>query len=384
MEQLKKAKAYIDALTVDSPVNIPEKVVPDPDAFFTWDNEKRSKNNGKPYLFQWSYYNGVIFEGLKFVYEATGEQRYLDYGRRYMEALTKGGAPVETAGYVPYHGLDCYKTAALLLTFADGEDSDCAKVAKQLYEDLAHLNAEKYTDPCIGGNFWHYWAGGGNGPKYKVWLDGLYMGQPFLAEYAAHIGDEAELDRIAARFAWVRENLRCKENGIFYHAGDDQGVCDFFWTRAIGWYAMAQVNVMDYMKGDHLEAMKAGFKDFVDCMLVYQDEQTGLWANLLDRPVTETNRLETSGTSMMVYSTLKAIEKGWLDDSDGHYRAACKKAFEHVVDLKLIDGHLIDTYFVASASGQNNYENPNVYMVDEGKGVGPFIMAYAQMLKTKW
>lgn len=381
MEQLKKAKAYIDALTVDSPVNIPEKIVPDPDGFFTWDNEKRSKNNGQPYLYQWSYYNGVVFEGLKYVWEATGEKRYWDYGNAYMQALTKGGAPVETAGYVPYHGLDCYKTAALLLSFSDSEQSDCYLTAKKLYDDLTRVNA-CYTEPGIGGNYWHSWVKG-KAPKYKVWLDGLYMGQPFLAEFAARIGDQEQLDKIAARFAWVRAHLRCPQNGIFYHAGDDQGVCTFFWTRAIGWYAMAQVNVMDYMKGAHLEDMKAGLKDFVDCMLAYQD-QSGLWANLLDQPVTPTNRLETSGTSMMVYSTLKAIEKGWLDDTDGHYRAACRKAFAGVVDQKLIDGRLIDTYFKASANGQNNYEVPADYLTDEGKGVGPFIMAYAQMLKTKW
>jgi unsaturated rhamnogalacturonyl hydrolase len=242
MEQLKKAKAYIDALTVDSPVNIPEKIVPDPDGFFTWDNEKRSKNNGQPYLYQWSYYNGVVFEGLKYVWEATGEKRYWDYGNAYMQALTKGGAPVETAGYVPYHGLDCYKTAALLLSFSDGEQSDCYLTAKKLYDDLTQVNA-CYTEPGIGGNYWHSWAKG-KAPKYKVWLDGLYMGQPFLAEFAARIGDQEQLDKIAARFAWVRAHLRCPQNGIFYHAGDDQASVRFSgraqsagmrWRRSTSW-----------------------------------------------------------------------------------------------------------------------------------------------------
>ena len=114
----------------------------------------------------------------------------------------------------------------------------------------------------------------------------------------------------------------------------------------------------------------------MDGALKYQSE-TGLWANLADQPATETNRLETSGTAMMAYIILKGIRKGWLDSS---YLEAGLKAFVGLTEEKLDENGLRDIYMKAAASGENNYELPEFYCTDEGKGSGPFIMAYSEML----
>lgn len=111
-------------------------------------------------------------------------------------------------------------------------------------------------------------------------------------------------------------------------------------------------------------------------MLKYQDE-SGLWANLADQPVTATNRLEVSGTAMMIYMMLKGVRKGWLNES---YREPAIKAFNAIVNTKLHDNVLEDIYLKASANNTNNYEITEYYLPDEGKGSGPFIMAYSEML----
>ena len=82
---LAEAKTYIDALTINNSSNDPETVVSNFGTHFTWDNEKRESS--KPYLFDWSYYNGVVFEGLEYVYDETEDETYGDYVEEYMSSL---------------------------------------------------------------------------------------------------------------------------------------------------------------------------------------------------------------------------------------------------------------------------------------------------------
>ena len=85
---------------------------------------------------------------------------------------------------------------------------------------------------------------------------------------------------------------------------------------------------------------------------------------------------------MIIYCILKAIRMGWLDDPDGAYKRAAQKSFCYMAEEKLNNNALKDIYLMASASGENNYEKLDWYKVDEGKGTGPYIMAYAEMIKA--
>ena len=385
-----KAKNYVDARTIRSTHNVPKEIVSDEHKFFSWDNEKRTPSV-KPYLFDWSYYNGVVMEGLYDTYEARPDEgaEYKNYVLEYLNAMLvtdENGVHHlnrSLAGYVDHHGADCYKTAALVMKAFD-ENPAYAEVMAELYRDLTdpkHVNSkgdivvEKYTEDALGNNYWHCWAGG-QPPKYKVWLDGIYMLQPFLAHYAAKIGDTKQLAIINERLNWVAD-VMLAPNGMYYHACNSrEDVCAYHWTRAMGWYAMAMVDVMEVLPECYIEERKAALKLFADGMLKYQDE-SGLWANLADQPVTETNRLEVSGTAMMIYMLLKGVRKSWLNES---YREPAIKAFNAIVNTKLHDNILEDIYLKASANNTNNYEIPEYYLPDEGKGSGPFIMAYSEML----
>lgn len=383
-----KSKKYIDNLTVNSNINRPAEVVADPEKSFSWDNEKRSilKFN---FLFDWSYYIGVVMEGLYYIYEADKEAgaKYLEYIKEYFDSIIEKDEEgnyrliFNRAGYVDSHGADCYKTASLLCRISAEKDS-YKGVSELLYKHLtdeAYVNsigknpAVDFTEEALGYNYWHCWK---KPPKYRLWLDGIYMLQPFLAHQAALLGDEKQLKVINGRFQWVAENLLAP-NGMYYHAGNSrEDICDFFWTRAMGWYGMAMVDVMEVLPEEYMEERKKALELFVDGMLKYQHE-SGLWANLADRPVTETNRLETSGTSMICYTILKGIRNGWLDES---YKEAAIKGFVGMAEQKLDENGLHDIYLRASANGTNNYEETDFYMTDEGKGSGPFIMAYSEML----
>lgn len=394
---LEKTKNYVDGLTIHSKVNVPAEVVADELKFFTWDNEKRTPSgNDKPYLFDWSYYNGVVMEGLFDIYEADPENNgeYLDYVKEYLDAMIvtdeTGHKSLNRrlAGYVDYHGADCYKTAALLIRVATlTGNQDYLQICADLYRDLTdtsyintsgHNVPKEYTEEALGHNYWHCWAGN-KAPMFKVWLDGIYMLQPFISHYAAYIKDEKQLALIQERLDWVAKTLLAP-NGMYYHAANSaEDVCAFHWTRAMGWYGMAMVDVMKVLPESYMEARKAALKTFVDGMLKYQDE-SGLWANVADWKVTETNRLEVSGTSMIVYTILKGVRNGWLDAS---YKEAALKGFLAMVETKMDEKGLHDIYLKASANNTNNYEDTEYYLTDEGKGAGPFIMAYSEVLKAE-
>lgn len=390
---MRKAEAYIRSLTIDSAVNVPAEIVADEKKFFTWDNEKRTPGD-KPYLFDWSYYNGVVMEGLYDIYEVDPETNsaYLAYVKEYLDAMIvsdesghKALSP-NLAGYVDHHGADCYKTAALMVRVGISEkNEDYMQICADLYRDLTdtayintsgHIVPVEYTEESLGHNYWHGWADN-TAPMYKVWLDGIYMLQPFISRYAAEAGDAGQLALVQERLNWVKETMAAPD-GMYWHAANSaDDLCRFHWTRAMGWYGMAMVDVMEVLPGEYMEERKEALKLFVDGVLKYQDE-SGLWANVADWEVTETNRLEVSGTAMMVYTILKGIRNGWLEES---CREPAVRAFAAMTELKLDEEGLHDIYLKATANNTDNYQDPECYLTDEGKGSGPFIMAYSEMLR---
>lgn len=372
---LDKARAYIDALTINSAINKPADIVSTWGKHFSWDNEKR-QNGGAPYLYDWSYYNGVVFEGLHFVYDVTGEKVYADYVTEYLKHLiAEDGSWVQleqgpAAGYTKAHGVDCYKTASILLDYYDiTGDSRYLTIADELYKDLQEAKPA-YTSEDIGGNYYHHWR---TGPKYSVWLDGIYMAQPFMAGYAARF-DKAELDKIADRFKWVDENMFDEEKGIYFHAASATYNSGGYWLRSIGWYIAAMVDVMEYMSEENRIAMEKSMVRLIEGMLPYRDKASGLWCNyVVGEPNNTNNRLEVSGTSLIVYAIFKAINNGWLDVS---YSSIAEKAFVSMCENNIQGENLTDICFIGAPGSDNA-----TFYNNEGKGVGPFIMAYAEALR---
>ena len=377
---LAEAKSYIDGITINNSSNDPATVVKTFKKHFTWDNEKRE--NSKSYLFDWSYYNGVVFEGLEYIYEVTGESVYKDYVMEYMSSLitssggwanctNSGYTSKQAAGYNSTHGADCYKTASLLMdAYEMSGDSRYLTMAKTLYADLDSA-ASKYSLSNAGKNYRHTWA---SDPSPDLWLDGLYMILPFRAEYAKHIGDTEELDLIVSRMQWVSDNMYNSSKKLFYHAADSAtSNSGTYWLRSIGWYAAAIVDIMDSMSGSNLEAMKAQLVKLVDGMKACQNASNGMWLNNMNASLSSSNPYETSGTALVCYAVMKAVNNGWLDKS---YADMAILAFNGICNEKLSGSNLTDICFKGAPGSSNStfYDN-------EGKGLGPFIMFYAEVLE---
>ena len=372
---LTEAESYITSIMNK---NNPSEVVLNYGKHFTWDNEKRE--NDESYLYDWSYYNGVVFEGLEYVYEVTDDETYKDYVIEYMSSMINAdgtwatcsnNSSKECAGYVDTHGADCYKTASLLLdTYEMTNDNRYLTMAKTLYADLDEA-AEKYLLNNAGNNYRHTWK---SDSDPDLWLDGLYMILPFRAEYAKYSGDTEELDLIVDRLQWVSEYMYDEETGYFYHAADSASSnSGTFWLRSIGWYAAAMVDVMDSMSGDNLEIMKAQLKKLADGMKNTQNSSNGMWLNNLAAGQSSSNPYETSGTALVCYAIMKAVNEGWLDKS---YADIATLAFEGICSEKLENNILTDICFKGTPGNSNS-----TFYDDEGKGVGPFIMLYAEVME---
>ena len=226
-----------------------------------------------------------------------------------------------------------------------------------------------------------------------MWLDGLYMQGPFYAQYAYLYGPDTDFDDIVRQFTLVEEKARDKATGLLYHAWDEScdqawadkqtGCSPHFWGRALGWYCMALVDTMDFIRGE-LASIACRL---LEPLIKYQDEKSGLWYQVLDRGEEPKNYLESSASSMFVYFLLKMIRLGLLPQNDiERVKAAAIKGYKGLLENKLQEGpseelHLTGICSVAGLGGNPYRDGSFEYYVsepvvaDDFKGVGPFILA---------
>ena len=253
---------------------------------------------------------------------------------------------------------------------------------------------------CESGNFWHK-----DIYPNQVWLDGMYMGQPFYMEYETRFNDRKNYDDIFSQFKFVIENMKNPLNGLYYHAIDTSkqmfwcdkvtGLSQNIWLRAIGWYSMALLDTLDKVdNSDHkydkeCRMLQDAYVDLMNAMIRYQDE-SGMWYQVVNFGGMERNYLETSGSSIMAYSLLKGVRLGFLPES---YRVYGEKAIDGICKryLKEKDGEMSlgGICLVAGLGGKDNRPGTYDYYMsepvveDDAKGVGPFLLAYTELLRYK-
>ncbi len=214
--------------------------------------------------------------------------------------------------------------------------------------------------------------------KYTFSLDGLYMALPFYLKYTH------DYKGVFKRMDWVAKNLKL-ENNLYSHGTNCKINNKIVWLRAAGWYAMAQVDLIEqFPDSKEKNIMKKQLIDFLDALLKYQDENTGMWHNVI-YPETESkcNRLETSGSLMLSYTLLKAYNLGIVKDEK--YKEAGLKAFNGTVSENL-KKNIIGQYYLKDILYSSKVEDtPEKYCVcknyvkDDAKGAASLILAAQQV-----
>ncbi|MCF0131876.1 MAG: glycoside hydrolase family 88 protein [Pseudobutyrivibrio sp.] len=348
-----------------------------------WNIEKIKE--GKTSL-GWNYIDGCMIKAVMELYSITGEKKYLDFADEFIDIRVSEDGSI--AGYnVEELNLDNINAGKTLFELYDLTGKEKYRKAIDLiYSQIGQMPRTRE------GNFWHKKIYPG-----QVWLDGLYMCQPFYIEYEKRFNNDTNTDDIYNQFKTVQDRMRNPQNGLYYHCYDSTrqmywcdkktGLSQNFWLRATGWYAMALLDTAEKAKDDvRAQQLKDTFLQLITDMLDYQDE-SGMWYQLVNLGGMERNYLETSGSAIMAYAILKGVRLGFLPSHFGEYgekafRGVCDKYLTTTADGKL---HLDGICLVAGLGGASkrtgtfDYYMSEPVVKDDAKGVGPFLLAYTEM-----
>lgn len=341
-------------------------------------------DNYTNYKDYWNYEDGCVLMGAKQLFEATNERRYADFILNYLKPLIESDGTINNYE-VGKHNIDGFN-AGKILFFAYDFTKD--EIFKKAIEFLMKNLREQPRTKC--GNFFHKGM-----YQNQVWLDGLYMAQPFYAEYETRFNKKENYNDIVNQFENVRKYMFNSEKQLYYHGYDEArvqkwadaetGLSPNFWLRSMGWYVMALIDVISVFSHEIYEQydrLCSIFKEAIKGILQYQDEKTKLFYQVIDRADFSGNYTETSGTAMISYAIMKACSLGVLNSEK--YAARGIEIFDNLERLKLIDGHLTGICSVAglgpgdTRNGSVEYYISEPIVSDDSKGVGAFMMAYAQ------
>ena len=348
----------------------------------------------RPYKTYWNYEDGCVLKGCADLYRATGEPSLRAFVLDYLERFVtpEGDIPNFSTNTYSIDAINCGKA----LFFGLDETND----PRYRWAMELHIERLKTHPRCACGNFWHKQI-----YPDQIWLDGLYMAQPFRVAYDMSYGGMKDAADVARQFMNVRKYLYVPEKGLYVHACDmakqqlwadpETGRSHNFWLRSMGWYLMALVDcleLMDEQLYEHWRALRDLFVEAIDGILRWRDADTGLYYQVIDRAEVEGNYLETSGSAMVLYALFKGVRIGVLD-AEAHLENA-KCAFENLTALKLRrddhgDWHLGDICLVAGLGPGEKRDGSVAYYLseprveDDAKGVGPWMMALSEYERTK-
>lgn len=341
---------------------------------------------------KWNYIDGCMIIAVLALYEITGDEKYFKFAKDFVDFFVEEDGNIKTYRVEEYN-LDNVNPARNLFYFYEKTGDEKYKKAIELVR--SQLENMPRTNE---GNFWHKKI-----YPYQVWLDGLFMAQPFYMMYETKFNRmEKCLDSIH-QFENVVRLMKDPNTGLYYHGYDesrdmywadkDTGCSKNFWLRAIGWFAVALVDTAEstderlYYEFRYLQNI---LKDLIDALEKYQDE-SGMFWQVVDKPGVPGNYLETSGTALVAYAILKGVRLGYLPKK---YEKIGLDAFYGIVDKYLViddDGKLgLDGICLvaglggpAKRDGSMEYYFSEPVVKNEAKGVAPFLLAYTEILRRR-
>lgn len=332
----------------------------------------------------WNYTQGLIAQSMMKVYAATGNRAFYDYGRSYADKMIDEEGNI--LGYKPQeYNIDRLNSGKFL--FGLYEETRDERYKKALF----HLREQLKTHPRTSeGGFWHKQI-----YTHQMWLDGLYMGAPFYARFARDFGEPEAFNDIIDQFSIIHRHTYDASSGLNYHGWDESreqkwadpetGCSPHFWGRAMGWYAMALVDVLDYIPAGHPRRgeILAILKQVAAGVARHQDKKSGLWFQVMDLGSREGNYPEATASSMFTYALLKGVRMGYLPKK---YRNTAIRGYNGIVSDLIRDNgdgtiSLTRCCSVAGLGGKPYRDGSYAYYIGEPvrdndpKGVGPFILA---------
>jgi unsaturated rhamnogalacturonyl hydrolase len=337
---------------------------------------------------EWGYEEGVLLDGMAAEWHATADGQDFAYIKAAVDKYVTDDGAIK--GYkADGHTLDDIEMGrAVLFVYRVTLQAKYYKAAKFLEDQLA------LQPRTASGGYWHKKI-----YPNQMWLDGAYMAEPFRAAYAITFQQPRDFDDIAHQLLLMDEKMRDPKTGLLKHGWDESktmawadkttGLSPEVWARAMGWYAMAVVDVLDWMPVDHPQrgALVAALNRTAAAVVKFQDTKTGLWWQVMDRGGEAGNYPEASASCMFVYALAKGVRMGYLPQSD---EGAVRRGWEGIQKTFVTTGAdglmvLNGTVKVGGLggtpyrSGSYGYYVGEKTQVNDAKGVGAFLLAGSEM-----
>jgi unsaturated rhamnogalacturonyl hydrolase len=339
---------------------------------------------------RWTYDMGVVLKGMDGLWLNTGDARYFNYIQQQIDFFVTNEGNIRSYKQEEMNIDNINNGKLLLMMYRVTLKDKYLKAGNMLREQL-----RKHPRTRQGG-FWHKKV-----YPNQMWLDGLYMGEPFYAEYAMLAQEDSAFNDIANQFIWMEANSRDEKTGLLYHAWDESkqmkwadpltGRSPHFWARAMGWYGCALVDALDYFPVDHpkRKILIEILNRLVNALEKQQDKKTGLWKDVLayNGPGKEKNYFEASASCQFVYTVAKAARMGYIPDTK---TSIANLGYKGIIDSFLVENKingydLKGTVKVSGLGGHPfrdgsfNYYMSEPVILNDPKGLGACLMALNEM-----
>jgi unsaturated rhamnogalacturonyl hydrolase len=344
-----------------------------------------SKSNRMSYpTGSWDYANFLFLNSLLHLDARIGQKRYHPFVQRTADTFLDDEGRAIRKYKLTDHNIDYIAPGRALLTLHKITQAPRYRNAAQVLRDQLNVHP-RTTD----GGFWHKQR-----YPHQMWLDGLFMASPFYTEFGALFNEPADFDDVAKQIKLMDQHSWDATAQLHYHGYDESRAQDWadkttghspnFWSRAIGWYAMALVDVLENFPENHPERpdIIAILRKTLAGVINYQDPETGLWWQVTAYGGREGNYREATASCMFVYALAKAANHGWIE-RDPHLPAILK-AYQGIIDHLIKtqpDGTVTLTQCCKVSGLGYGRDGSYAYYISEpivnndAKGTGPFVFA---------
>jgi len=352
-----------------------------PDSIYYKDEEKSKK---------WNYEQGLILEAFHQLWIDTKDESIINYIKKNLDYYIDSAGNIRTYKLADFNLDNIVPGRACLFMYDITQDIRYKIAADTLRKQL------KYQPRTNEGGFWHKKI-----YPYQMWLDGLYMAEPFYAHYSKISNDTTAYDDIVNQFVFIYNHTYDEKTGLLYHGWDEsktqkwahpeKGTSPNFWGRAIGWYLMGIVDVLDFLPETYSrrEELITIFKNVTTSLVKYRDKKYKLWYQVVNYADKKGNYIETSASAMYIYAFIKGVNKGYLKNN---FAKLAIESFESMIkhftqNDKNGNIDLLNVCQVSGLGGNPYRDGSYEYYISEPKrindfkGYGPFMLSSIEIVR---
>ena len=366
----------------------------DRDAMFAWPiriaDSVRALYPEPVNLRNWNYTEGMVMDALYSIAARTGRDGDFDFIRAWLDRFVAADGTIDREAYpLELFSLDRVRPGPVLLWMYDRTKEE--KYLKAARYVASQLDRQPRTSD---GGYWHR-----STYPNQMWLDGIYMADVFSVEFAARTNQPKYFDDAVHQITLIDRHTHDPKTGLYFHGWDETktrpwanqatGTSPEFWGRAIGWYGMAMADVLDWLPADHpgRREVLPIFQAYCAAVLKFQDHDTAMWWQIVDKSAASKNYVETSCSLMFAYAMARGAQRGWLPPEYlEHARRATRGILNH--EIALLPGDRMDikgTVEVGSLGGNGGFYDYYVAVpvrTNDQKSVGAFMYLSLALSET--